>query len=78
MATILHTTYSNAFKWELLNFEWRFIEIHPFGSTLEYVSIGADNGLVPNRQQIIFWPNDDPVHWPIHASPGPIELNQIR
>ena len=42
-------------------------------SKWRYVSIGSDNGLVPNRWQTIMWPKDHPVYRRIYASSG---LNQ--
>ena len=38
--------------------------------TSQYVIIGSDNGLVPNRQQAIIWTNDGLVYWGIYASLG--------
>ena len=37
-------------------------------------SIGLDNGLVPNRQQAIIWPNAALIHWRIYAALGGDEL----
>ena len=31
-------------------------------------SIGLDNGLAPNRRQIIIWTNADPIPWCIYAA----------
>ena len=44
------------------------------GLSRQYVIIGSDNGLAPNRRQAIIWTNDDLVHWRIHASLGLNEL----
>ena len=40
----------------------------------QQISIGSDNGLVPNRRQAIIWTNDCLVYWRIYASLG---LNDI-
>ena len=42
-----------------------FIKIHCSlfqGSNWQQLSIGLDNGLVPNRQQAIIWNNADQIH----------------
>ena len=56
------------FKWKLLNFEWYFIEMCSLGSTWQYIIIGSDNGLAPNRRQAIIWTNDSLVNWHICAT----------
>ena len=45
-------------KWKCLNFDYNFIEVCSQGSNWQYSSIGADNGLAPNRRQAITWTND--------------------
>ena len=45
------------------------------GSTLQYSSIGSDNGLAPSRRQAIIWINGSIVYWRIYASLG---LNELR
>ena len=45
------------------------------GCNLQSVSIGGDNGLLPNRWQGITSTNGDPVNWCIYASPG---LNELK
>ena len=52
------------FHWSL--FSWVY--------NWQHVSIGADNGLAPNWQQIITWTNDDPVYGSYMASWGNNEL----
>ena len=47
----------------------------PKGSIDSDSACGSDNGLAPNRRQVILWNNDDSVHWLIYASPGPNVLN---
>ena len=37
---------------------WDMTEICSLGCNWQYVSIGSDNGLVPNRRQAIIWTND--------------------
>ena len=49
-----------------------------FGSNLQYVIIGSDNGLAPNRRQAIIWTNDGLVYWRIYASVGLDELSVIQ
>ena len=44
------------------------------GLSRQYVILGSDNGLAPNRRQAVIWTNDDLVHWRIHASLGLNEL----
>ena len=57
-------------------FEYRYIfqqNLFPMvHSTISHsaVSISLDNGLVPNRRQVIIWTNDGPVYWPKFASLG--------
>ena len=47
----------------LLQFHWSlWIEV------FLTVSIGSDNSLVLNRQQVIIWTNDDLVYWNIYVS----------
>ena len=43
-------------------------------SNWQYSNIGSDNGLAPNRQQVIIWTNDDSVQRCIYASLGLSEL----
>ena len=43
-------------------------------SNWQYVIIGSDNGLAPNRQQAINWTNDGLVIWRIYPSLGLSEL----
>ena len=41
------------------------------------VYISLDNGLVPNRRQVIIWTNADPINWRIYSSLGADELAHI-
>ena len=52
--------------WISLSVESDFIEIHGWGSSWQYSSIGSDNALTPNRQAII-WNNVGLVHWRVYA-----------
>ena len=45
-----------------LNFKQYFIEMYSLGSYWQYVIIGLDNGLAPNRRQAIIWTNDGLVY----------------
>ena len=51
-----------------MNRKWYFIETCFWGSDWQYVTIGSDNGQVPNIRQAIIWSNDAYV-------PGLSELN---
>ena len=42
----------------------------------QYVIIGSDNGLAPNRRQVIIWTDDGLVYWCIYASLGLNEFTQ--
>ena len=44
------------------------------GSNWQYIIIGSDNGLVPNRRQAIIWTNAGVVNCRIYASLGLNEL----
>ena len=39
--------------------------------------IGLDNGLTPNRRQVIIWTNVDQIHWRMYAALGGDELNHV-
>ena len=61
---ILQTTFSNTFfEWRLLNFKWNSIEIRYLWFWWQYVNIGSDNGLAPNRRQAISWTNEGMFYW---------------
>ena len=47
-----------------------FIEVYTLGSSWQYLSIGLDNGLAPNKRQAIIWTNGDSIHWRIYATLG--------
>ena len=69
IAAILQTTFLNAFSWMKtfefkIKFHWNML----FGFNWQYVNIGSDNGLTPNRRQAIIWCNDNPVHCRIYMS----------
>ena len=47
-----HFAYHNStscFKWQCLNFEYKFNEMRPGGLTVWWVTIGSGNAVVPNR-----------------------------
>ena len=48
----------------LIKFHWNML-----------LSIGSDNGLVPNRQQAIIWCNVGMLYWHIYAS---LSLSELR
>ena len=62
-------------EWKLLNFKSNFTEICSLGSNWQYGTIGSDNGLAPNRQQVIIWANVGMLYWCIYASLGLNELS---
>ena len=57
MATISQTRNLKRNFLECFNFHWYFTEIYSQGSNWQYISIGWDNGLAPNRRQAIIWTN---------------------
>ena len=54
-----------------------FIEICSLWSNWQYVIIGSDNGLAPNRRQAIIWTSDGLVYWCIYVLLGLNELNTL-
>ena len=75
MAAILRMIFSDAFSWMKnfvywLKFHWRF-----FLMVWQEPGIGLDNGLAPNRRQVIIWTNSDPIQWRIYAALGGDELS---
>ena len=61
-------------EWKLLHFYSNFIAICSQASKYQYVSIGSDDGLAPNRRQAITWTNTGPVYWCIYVS---FSLNEL-
>ena len=57
--------YSNENYWILIS---DFTETCSTGSNWQYVSIGADNGMVPYGWKAIIWNNDGLVYWHTSAS----------
>ena len=55
-------------EWKLLYFDSYFIEIYSQGSNFQYASIGSDNGMMLNKQQVIIWTKGGLVYWGIYAS----------
>ena len=49
--------------------------MYSLGSNWQYVIIGSDNGLAPNRRQAIIWTNEGPVYWRMYAS---LDHNLLR
>ena len=66
MAAILQATFSSAF-YGIKTFEFQ-IKFHWNRPEGLIDSIGADNGLVPNRRLAIIWNNDGMFYWCIYAS----------
>ena len=75
MATISQTIFSSAFPWmKTFQFQINFTEICSLGSNRQYGSIGSDNGLAPNRRQVIIWTKDGMFYWYTFTSFGLNEL----
>ena len=61
MKAISRMTFWNVFhERKVLHFDLNLTEICSEGSSWQWVSIGAGNGLAPNRRQAITWTNADP------------------
>ena len=56
--------------WKLVYFAYDFTETYSPELNQRYVSIGSDNGLVPERQQAIIWTNAVLVYWCIYPLHG--------
>ena len=69
MAAILQTTFRSTFSSMK-----KSIEIYSSESKCQYVSIGSDNDLAPNRRKAIIWTSVGLVQWRIYALPGLNEL----
>ena len=52
------------------------LKFGPKGPVYKKNSIGLNNGLAPNRRQVIIWTNADPIHWRIHTTLGGDEFNK--
>ena len=48
-------------RMKTIELQIKFIEISSLGSNKQYVNIGLDDGMALTSQQVILWPNDDPV-----------------
>ena len=53
----------------LIKISRKFIPMGPIDTNQ-----GLDNGLAPNRLQVIIWTNVDPIHWRMYAALGGDEL----
>ena len=72
MDAISQTTfYTHILEWIFFNFKENFTETCSYWSNWQLTSGGSDNGLAPNRQQVIIWANDGLVGWRIYASLRP-------
>ena len=80
---LAETKWSPVCRWYFLSYfhRWNvyfgsnFTEISSRGSNRQQVSIGSDNGLVPNRRRDIIWTNDGLVWWCIYS---PLVLSELR
>ena len=61
-----------------MNFDLKFTEACSQVSNWQQASIGSDNGLVPNRCQVIICPNHGLVYWRIYASAGTYYTMHVR
>ena len=70
IVAISQMTFSNAFSWIKnfkfwLKFYWNlFLRVHLT------INPALDNGLAPNRWQVIIWTNAHPIHWRRYAALG--------
>ena len=71
MAAISQMIFSSAFSWMKMHELWLKCP------NWQWISIGLDNGLVPNRRQAIIWAHTDPIHWRIYAAPGGRWVKQL-
>ena len=77
MAAIFQTIFSNAFSWmKSFSFQTILIKMCSLWSNWQYVIIGSDIGLLPNRRQAIIWTNDGLVYRRIYAWLGLNGLSQ--
>ena len=67
---LLQATFSNKFscnRWIWFKFHCSLFAFYFILSVqLQKVRIGSDNGLAPNRRQVISWSNVDLIHWRIY------------
>ena len=71
MENIVLMGFSNAFiQTEVFILYSYFIEVYSKWSDSWYVSVDLGNGVAPNWQQDITWPNANLIHWRIHLSPS--------
>ena len=76
MAFILQWTLKNAFPWmKMFEFRLKFHCNLYLGSNQQYSNIDLDNGLVPNRQQVIIWNNESIGYRCIYAFSRPQWVN---
>ena len=78
MATICHTTFSNAFFFNenIWNFSWNFTELCSQEPNQQQTSIGLDNGLALRKHQAIIWTIDGIVYQRKNVSLGLSELKE--
>ena len=79
MAAISQTIFSGAFSWMKsfifwLKFHWSLF----IRANWQYLGIGLDNGLAPNRRQAIIWTNVYLIHWRKYATLGGDELIKLE
>ena len=53
-----HHLADDIFKCIFRNLDYNITEVCSQGTNWQYVSIGLDDGLAPNRCQVIIWTND--------------------
>ena len=59
---------------EIMNFKYNFIEICSLGSNEQYGCIHSDNGLVPNKWQVLVLSIVGMLYWHIYM---PLGLNEL-
>ena len=64
-------------EWKVLYFDLNFTGVCSQVSNWQYLSIGLDKGLAPNKRQAIIWTNADPIRWRIYAAQGGDALRRL-
>ena len=78
VAAISQTIFSDAFSWMKIIVLWLKFHWSSWRPSWQYLSIGFDNGLVPNRRQAFIWTNADLTHWCIYVALGGDELTGTK
>ena len=74
MATVLPTTFPNAFTWmKIIVLDKNFVTVCSQASTSQQLRIGLIDGLAPNKHHVITWTNDGAIYW--HHLP--LNINEL-